>query len=96
MVANLRVEFGAVGLGNIGRVADDGIETRGLLVYWEPREEVRLEETNAAGDVMSDAVSFGNDEGFRRDVNGGDFRMRQMNCESNGDGSGSGANIQDL
>ena len=85
IVADLGMEGAAVGVGDVGRVADDRIEARGFVV--ECGEQIGLEKANAASDVMSMRVGGCDCESLRGDVERGDLRLREMNGESNCDGS---------
>ncbi len=63
MIANLRVEGGTIGLGDVGRVTDDGVEGFGLVV--EGGQQVGLEETDAVGYVVLTRIGCGDGEGLR-------------------------------
>ena len=71
VVANLAVEGVAVGFGDVGWVADDGVEGFGFVI--ESGEKVGLEEPDAVGDVVFAGVGCGDVEGLRGDVEGGDL-----------------------
>ncbi len=75
VVANLGVEGGAVCFGDVGWVADDGVE--GGFIS-ERCEEVGLEEGDAVGYVVGLGVGSGDGDGFGGEVECGDVGLREM------------------
>ena len=93
MVADLGVEGVAVGVGDVGGVADDGVE--GFGFGGSGGEQVGLEEADAVGDVVGLGVGGGRLEGVGGDVEGGDVGVGEVDGEGDGDGSGAGAYVGD-
>lgn len=75
-VADLGVECGAVGVGDVGRVREDGVE--GLGAGGKGGEEIALEESDAIGDVVARGVLAGEVEGGGGEIEGGDAGLRQV------------------
>ncbi len=94
VVADLGVEGGAVGLGDVGWVGDDGVEGR-LVGVGDGAEEVGLEEADAVGDGVGGGVLAGDGERGGGDVEGGDLRVWAVDGEGDGDGAGAGADVGD-
>ena len=65
MVPDLGVEGEPVGLRDVRRIADDGVEEPGLAGLLEPREQVGVQKANPRGDMMLFGVGAG-------DLQGGD------------------------
>ena len=49
VIADFWMEFGGVAFGNIGRIADDGIEGSGLVYLRQASEQVGQQQVDAAG-----------------------------------------------
>ena len=88
--ADLGVERGGIGIGDVGRVRDDGVEG-GL--GGELLEEVGLKKVDAGGEVVGGGVLAGESEGFGGEVKRGDQGVGECVSESEGDGSGAGADV---
>ena len=84
MVADLGVEGETVGLRNIGRVADDGVETR--LVRADRAEKVGLKEVDSIGYFVFASVPCGDGECIGGDVESGDVGVRKVDRECDRDG----------
>ena len=95
VVADLGVEGGAVGLGDVGRVADDGVEGCVLLAGRERVEEIGFEEADAVGYVVGLGIGLGDLQGFGGEVEGGDVGLREVDGQGDCDGSGAGAYVGD-
>jgi len=81
VVADLRVELGGVCIGDVGGVADDGVEgLTGLFFVGDGREEVGPEEADAVGQIVLAGVGFRDVESFGREIEGGDFGLGEMGC----------------
>ena len=61
-----------------------------------PGQEVGFDEADAVGEMVSRGVGGGDGERGGRDVGRRDARVRQVVGECDGDGSGAGANVEDL
>lgn len=99
VVKDLRVEVCGVGFGDVGGVADDGVEGFGGVGCGfgvrEGGKEVRPEEVDAVGQMVLTGVGLGDVEGFGGDVEGGDAGLREVGGEGEGEGSGAGAYVGD-
>jgi hypothetical protein len=97
VVADLRVEGGAVGFGDVRRIADDGVEALAVFgvdfVVAQGREEVGRKEVDAVGHVVFAGVGGGDGEGFGGDVEGGDLSVGKVDGEGDRDGSGASADV---
>jgi hypothetical protein len=92
VVADLGMELSAVAFGNVGRVAEDGVVDFDFVVG----DEVGVEEADAVGEVVGAGIFAGYGEGFGGDVEGGDAGMGEMCGEGQRNGSGAGADVEDL
>jgi hypothetical protein len=89
VVADLGVELRGVGFGDVGGIADDGVEeVKGLagLFFWgegggKGGEEVGPEEADAVDQIVLAGVGFRDEEGFGREVEGGDFGLGEVGGE---------------
>jgi hypothetical protein len=96
VVADLWVELRGVRVGDVGWVADDGVEgLTGLFLGGDGGEEVGPKEADAVGQIVLAGVGLSDEEGFGRKIEGGDFGLGKMGGESQGDGSGAGADVGD-
>ena len=75
VVADFGVEGGAVGLGDVGRVADDGV-VGGFVC--DGSQEVGLEEGDAVGYVVGFCVRLRDFQCFGGEVEGGDLGLWEM------------------
>lgn len=90
-VAHLRMEGRAVGLGDVGRVREDGVE--GRRTRREGGEQIALEQMQLVADVVGVGVASGDGEGVGRDVDGGDLGGGELCGDGDGDGTGAGADV---
>ena len=96
VVADLWVELRGVGVGDVGGVADDGVEgSTGLFFGGDGREEVGPKEADTMGQIVLAGVGFRNVEGFGREIEGGDFGLGEVRSKGDRDGSGAGAYVCD-
>jgi hypothetical protein len=94
VVTDLGVEGVAVGGGDVGWVGDDGVE--GGIAGRERFEQVGGDESDAAGEVVADGVRGGNFERGGRDIDRRDAGIGQVVGECDGDGTGTGADVEDV
>ncbi len=88
VIANLRMEERSVGVRDVGKVGEDGVEGAGLL-----REQVGLAEQDAIRNLMRLSVFVSDDEGCGGKLQGKNFGEREVGCESNRYGPGAGADV---
>ena len=88
VVATWGWRVSAVGGGDVGWVADYGVEGAG-----RGGEEVGLEEVYAVGDLVGFGVAAGDGEGLGGDVDGGDIGLWEMDGEGYGEDAGAGADV---
>jgi len=79
VIANLGMKGGSVRFGDVGRVADDGVEGARCC-----SEEVGAEESDLVGNLVRLGVSPGDFDGIGGDVHRGDFGVGEL--EGQGDG----------
>ena len=91
VVADLGLEGFAVGGGDVGWVADDGVEGDGR----DRGEQIGFEEVDSVGDAVGFGVLAGYGQGFGGDVGGGYFGMREVDGEGDGEDAGAGAYVGD-
>jgi hypothetical protein len=91
MFADFDGDEGAVGVGDVGRVGGDDFES----LAGDGGEEVALNKTDSIGDMVAGCVLLGDGECGVRDVDGGEGRVGKLGGESDDDGAGAGANVED-
>ena len=91
VVADLGGEGGGVGVGDVGRVGDDGVE--GRCFGGQGCEQIAFEEADAGGEAELRGVGAGDGEGGGREIGCGDVGVREILRQSEGDGSGACADV---
>jgi len=91
VIANLGVEGGAVGFGDIRWVADDGVEGACYCC-----EEVGTVELDAVSNVVRLGVSLCDPDGIGRDIERGDFCLGELEGQRDGEDAGAGAYVEDF
>ena len=90
--ADLGMKIWAIGSGDVGWVADDGVEG---CAGRQGREEIGMEEADAVGYMMVFGVELGEVESLGGDVDSGNVSIGEMDGQSDRDSSGAGAYIGD-
>ena len=93
VVADLRVKGEAVDLRDIRWIADNGVE---LFFRAECAQQVGLEEEDAVGYVVFAGIGGCYGERVERDVESGDRGVGKVRGESDRDGAGAGAYVNEL
>src|SRR5215470_3334806 len=93
--ADLGVEVGGLGEGDIGRVGDDGVEVAVLLGGWKLGEKVGVEEADPGGEVVVGDVGFGDGKSGGGEVERGDLRVGEVGGQRDSDGSGADTDVGD-
>jgi len=91
VIADLGVEGGAVGFGDIRWVADDGVEGACYRC-----EEVGAVELDAVSNVVRLGVSLCDPDGIGGDIERGDFCQGELDGQRDGENAGAGAYVEDL
>ena len=90
MVADLGMEGGAVELGDIRRVADDGVEPAGRYCG----EQIGFNQVDPVCDTMRLRILSGDGQGLCGDINRGDFGVRKLKSKGDCENAGAGADVE--
>jgi len=95
VIADLGLQMGQVGCGDVGGIGDDEIEGTAASEGRVGGEGVELQEMDGGFDARRSGVFASDGKGGGRDVDGGDPGPSEQAGQRDGDAAGSGADVED-